>query len=249
MTLRFNPQTEVPEDVIIATLSHVEKIANYLFSRYNKILPPYVGRDDLKSDGIFGLLNAAGKYEPGRGVKFKTYADSRIRGNIMDEIRNQSWISRRDQRKIKEVNKVQTALRGLGREPTSEEIANYLGNPVQEIEATLGNKKKKITYLDRPINGEGATFGEMYVVDTGKTPEEIAIEKSTKEMLYNALYNAIDELPEREKQVIIQYYNEGMKLKEIGKRLGVSKDRASQIHTKAIRTLRGKLEPLKQDLF
>ncbi|WP_206707243.1 FliA/WhiG family RNA polymerase sigma factor [Koleobacter methoxysyntrophicus] len=201
--------------------------------------------EDILSYGIFGLIDAIDKFCIDRGVKFETYAYSRIKGAIIDGIRQNNWVPRTIMDKInmiqKEINNLQKKLR---RGPTDEEICQALNISMDEYNRIIQEvSKKNILSLDEIID-KGDIRAEISSNNTFCHPEYVA-ERS--ELKLN-LAKAINELPDKEKLVIALYYYEGLTIKEISEVLGVSESRVSQLHTKAILRLRGRLSR-KKHLF
>lgn len=205
--------------------------------------PPNIEFDDLLGYGIFGLIDAVDKFNINLGVKFETYAYSRIKGAIIDGVRENSWVPRSVIRKIKLVKDAIKKLQNdYGRMPKDIEICTYLNISLEEYDDIIREiAKKSILSLEEQLTkGIRLETGDKQI-----NPEYIA-EKSELKML---LAKAIDRLNQNEKLVITLYYYEGLTLKEIAATLDVSESRVSQIHTKAILRLRGSLGRRKQLLL
>ncbi len=198
-------------------------------------LNQYVDLDDLIGYGALGLIDAIDKFDLTKNVKFETYASLRIRGAILDAIRKLDWVPRTLRKKQKELDKAYTELEfELGRQPEEVEIANYLGVDVSEYNQCL----KEVNIVTLVSIDDGAYPLEMVKAPKSEMPDLQLEEKELK----NILTQAIESLPDREKQVISLYYFEEFTLKEISNVLSVSESRISQLHTKAVSRLRAKLQ-------
>jgi RNA polymerase sigma factor for flagellar operon FliA len=219
-------------------------LVKYVAGRVAIGLPPNVEFDDLVSYGIFGLMDAIDKFDPERGIKFETYAIARIRGAIMDGLRTNDWVPRSVRQKAKDLEKVCTELENkLGRYATDQEISASLQISLEELYRML-NEVSCTTlssldeiWLTKKPDDDSVRVLDLIENEDSLDPEEL-VEISE---LKRALAQAIDGLSEREKYVISLYYYEGLTLKEIGETLSISESRVSQIHTKAIFRLQGRL--------
>lgn len=217
-------------------------LVKYVVGKMITNLPKSVEYDDLVEYGIIGLLDAVEKFDLNKEITFKTYAVTRVRGSIYDELRSQDWVPRSVRKMVKDVEKAYLTLETqFKRIPTEEEVANYLDLPLKKLEeiyakADLGN----MSSLDDVVyDGNDATTTVANVVEDKKVVSpQINLER---EELRKALVERLDELTENERLVITLYYYEKLTLKEIGKVLEISESRVSQIHSKAIFKLRTKL--------
>ena len=205
-------------------------------------LPANVELDDLLSAGVIGLMDAIDKYDPGRDNKFKTYAEFRIRGAILDELRAQDWIPRSMREKAKFVEKAINKIeQRQGRSATEEEIAQEVKMDLGDFRGLL-NQCKSISLVSLDDTGNFAN-GErkslLAVLEA--SPESNPLDQLTQQELKNQLGKFIDELPEKQRLVISLYYFEELNLKEIGQVLEVTESRVSQLHTQAVLRLRAKL--------
>jgi RNA polymerase sigma factor for flagellar operon FliA len=220
----------------------------YVAGRMAINLPSNVEYDDLVSYGIFGLLDAIDKFDPDRNVKFKTYAKTRIRGAILDELRVLDWTPRSIRQKSKQLEKAMSDLEAhLGREPSDEEICAQLNMTLKDLHRLYDDTKQSLMMsLDEgDPEGEGNVSRKDFLEDVQLvTPEKNAERNDLKKILAAE----ISRLSERERLVIVLYYFEQLTSKEIGKILGVSDSRISQLHTKAVLRLRGRLAKLRTDL-
>ncbi len=203
-------------------------------------LPPHIELDDLISSGIVGLLDALDRFDNSRGIKFKTYAEFRIRGAMLDYLREMDWFPRSVRQRATNLQNVYAQLEVLlGRPPEEDEVANHLKIPLEELQKELSlTTGLTIFSLDAPVDDE---------VDAGiqKAIAEAAMdEKKEEEILRDlkeVLGKAIDLLPEKEKHLIALYYYEELTMKEIGSLLSLGEPRICQLHNQAVLRLRGKL--------
>jgi RNA polymerase sigma factor for flagellar operon FliA len=222
---------------------HYAPLVKYVASRVATGLPASVDQADLVSYGMFGLIDALQKFEPGRGNKFETYAIPRIRGAIIDELRAMDWVPRSVRFKQREIEKALTDLESmLKRQPSDAELAERLGMSLRELHEVITQISfVSVLALDETVS-VGADRGEkVSLVDTladkGFDPSTGVESQETRSLLAAA----INELSEREKIVVTLYYFEGLTLAEIGDILGVTESRVCQIHTKAVGVLRGQM--------
>ncbi|HGG60146.1 MAG TPA: RNA polymerase sigma factor FliA [Gammaproteobacteria bacterium] len=224
------------EDVLSRYAPLVKKIALHLQARF----PASVQLDDLIQAGMIGLLNAAKSFQAGKGAKFETWAGTRIRGAMIDEVRGSDWTPRSTAKQMREVaaaiNRVQAKLK---RQPTDREIAGEMGISIEEYHHIAQDLATvKMLSAEELSEIEGEDFGEIQ--SSEMQPEQVAHERD----LGRLLAQAIDELPEREKLVMSLYYDEELNLKEIGAVLRVSESRVSQIHGQAVARLRARVDEL-----
>jgi RNA polymerase sigma factor FliA len=223
---------------------HYSPLVKYVAGRVGVGLPPNIEQADLVSYGIFGLIDAIEKFDISRAIKFETYAISRIKGAIIDELRAIDWIPRSVRYKAREVEKAYAALEGrLHRTPTESEVATELGISLDDLHTIFSQVSfVNVIALDELLNVGGERGDKMSLVDTleDTKAEDPVAAFETEETKY-LLARAINTLPEREKIVVTLYYYEGLTLAEIGQVLGVTESRICQMHTKAVLQLRGKL--------
>lgn len=242
--------TSVPAQELWARFAATRSVAarNDLLVHYAYLVKIIVNRlapthsrhteyDDLINNGIIGLMDAIEKFDAKRMVKFETYASLRIRGEIIDYMRRQDWAPVSLRKKIKTVSyAINTLEERLGRQPAEDEIAGFLGMSVPELLKTLeATQTLNILYIEElkagNDSGRELSDGEGDVVSSHYEKQEL------KEILTNL----IETLPENERLVITLYYYEEMTMKEIAMTLGVTEPRVSQIHSKVLAKLRGKL--------
>ncbi len=223
---------------------HYSPLVKYVAGRVGVGLPPNIEQADLVSYGIFGLIDAIEKFDIDRAIKFETYAISRIRGAIIDELRAIDWIPRSVRYKAREVERAYAALEGeLHRTPTEPEVAERLGMTLEELHAVFSQVSYvNVVALDELLTVGGEKGDKLSLVDTLEdTKAEDPVQAFESEETKFMLSRAINQLPEREKIVVTLYYYEGLTLAEIGRVLGVTESRICQMHTKAVLQLRGKL--------
>lgn len=211
----------------------VKRIAYHLIAR----LPHTVDVDDLIQAGMIGLLDASHQYNASQGASFETYAGIRIRGSMLDEIRRNDWAPRSVHRKAREIAEVMQQLeQKLGRPAQDSEIARALGMDLDDYHQQLqASSSHQVFSLDELTDNQLADSEGL-----GDLPD--SPEASTENNGFQqALAEAIETLPERERLLMSLYYNEELNLKEIGEVLGVSESLVSQIHSQTVVRLRGKL--------
>ncbi len=217
-------------------------LVKYVVGKMITNLPKNVEYEDLVEYGIIGLLDAVEKFDVNKEITFKTYAVTRVRGSIYDELRSQDWVPRSVRKMVKDVERAYVELEAvLKRVPTEEEVAKHLDLPLKKLEelyakVDLGN----MSSLDDIVyDGNDSTTTVANVVEDKKVVS--AQTSLEREELRVALIERLEELNENERLVITLYYYEKLTLKEIGKVLEISESRVSQIHSKAILKLRSKL--------
>src|SRR4051794_25972983 len=222
---------------------HYAPLVKYVAGRVGSGLPAHVEQADLISYGTFGLIDAITRYEPTREVKFESYAMSRIRGAIIDELRSTDWIPRSVRMKARQFERTVAELESsLHRTPTDEEVAEAMDMDVEEIRKFLGQLSLvNVVALDELLTDDDGG-GSPRLVDTlqdstALDPQAMAEHGEARQLLARA----VEQLPEREKVVVSLYYFEGLTLAEIGRVLGVTESRICQLHTKAVLHLRTKL--------
>ena len=223
---------------------HYSPLVKYVAGRVGVGLPPNIEQADLVSYGIFGLIDAIQKFDLERAIKFETYAISRIKGAIIDELRSIDWIPRSVRYKAREVEKAYAALEArLHRTPTEAEVAAELGIALEDLHTIFSQVSfVNVVALDELLTSGGEKGDKLSLVDTLEdTKAEDPVQAFESEETKYLLAKAINTLPEREKIVVTLYYYEGLTLAEIGQVLGVTESRICQMHTKAVLQLRGKL--------
>ena len=234
--------TENREEVIKRYSPMIKYVANRIAMR----LPPHIEVDDLISVGVLGLMDAISKYDSSRGAKFKTYAEFRVRGAILDELRAMDWVPRSIRQKASNVDKVvQTLQAKLSRSPEDEEVAKEMGITLDQFHNTL-NETKSIPIFSLEDLGIAKESGEQQsLLDclAGKADADPQTQIRLIE-LKEIIAKAIDALPEKERLMVSLYYYEELTMKEIGAVLEITESRVSQIHSKAVYRLRTKLKAI-----
>lgn len=235
----FQGQKTQDRDELIV---HYLYLVKYVVGRVGANFPSHVKLDDLYSSGVEGLIRAVERYDANRKAKFESYANLLIRGSIIDELRRLDWIPRSVHLKNNKLSLAQSELQlKLGREPTDEELAGHLEITIHELEELMSIVKPVILM---PLNADNDQMGEensplseRIADEKAKTGGEIAEENESIAFLERAL----EALSQQERKVLTLYYYEELMLKEIGKKLGVSESRVSQIHTQALLKLKTQL--------
>ena len=233
------PMNEQERDRLIE--EHVD-LVRYVVGRVTVTLPESVDRDDLISAGIIGLIKAVDRFDPARGVKFETYANTVIRGEVMESLRARDWAPRSLRRQGREIARTIGELEvQLGYPPSDEEIAEALQMDVAEYHEVLGNISGTLVLsLDEIM--ENQPHLRPKPMKSGqdvsyKNPADALEQAEIQQMIAQA----IEQLPEREKHIIALYYQEDLTLREIGEVLGVTESRICQVHAQAISRLHGYL--------
>jgi len=223
------------EALIVDTLPLIRQIAHKMAMR----LPSTLETRDLINAGVLGLLDAIDKFQPERGVKFKTYAEVRIRGAILDSLRSLDWAPRSLRKKGKDLTRTHAELsQKFGRSATDEEVSEAMGETLEDY-YTLIDQLHGLTIASFELSAgldDRADDQINHYPDDGSNDPHIRFESQEITRILNA---AIEGLPERERLVMSLYYYEEFTMKQIGALLGVNESRVSQIHTSATLRLRG----------
>ena len=220
-------------------------LVKYVAGRMASGLPAHVEEADLISYGLLGLISAVERFEPEREIKFETFAVTRIKGAIIDELRSLDWVPRSVRAKARQIERANAKLENeLQRAPTDEEMAAALETTVDDFQASLTQiANSSIVALDELWTLSDASGDQVSLLDTiedERAPDPVR-EMDTSETR-DRLADAVAGLPEREKLVIALYYYENLTLREIGEVLGVTESRVSQLHTKAVLRLKSHLQ-------
>lgn len=211
-------------------------LVRYALSRVKVTLPMNISIEDIAGYGVEGLINAVERFSPNYNSRFETYALIRIRGAMLDKIRSEDFLPRTIRRKIKEIKlAIETLKQDLGRMPTTKEISEYLDMDAEKINQLLSQDVVITSIYDK----KGANDDSLEVIDTIEdnerfTPHEMLEEQNIKSDLQKALKS----LPERERTILVLYYQENMTMKEIGETIGMSESRICQLHAQGIMKLK-----------
>ncbi len=210
----------------------VKRIAYHLLAK----LPASVQVDDLIQTGMMGLLDAISRYEDGMGAQFETYAVQRIRGSMLDGLRENDWMPRGVRREMRRVEQaIQSLEHQHGRPPTETELAAALGMALADYQRLLQDARgHQLVYLEDLGGEEGDDYLERNFAGPELDPLAALEDRDVRELLVKS----IGELPEREKMVMALYYEQDLNLREIGEVLGVTESRICQLHSQAIARLR-----------
>lgn len=216
----------------------VRRMAHHLISK----LPASVQLDDLIQAGLIGLMDAVSRFEEGQGAQFETYATQRIRGSMLDELRQADWLPRglrQTQRRIETV--LHKLEQTLGRHPSEIEMAKALGVPLEEYQEMLFEARgTQLIYYDDhdDDDGGGGAFVDRHALDDESNPLAMLSDNKFRE----SLIEAIEVLPEREKMIMGLYYEQELNFREIATILNVTESRVCQLHSQAVARLRNKLK-------
>jgi RNA polymerase sigma factor for flagellar operon FliA len=227
------------EEIVLRFLPRVKFYAH----KYAFGLPPELDVEDLVSAGIIGLLEAVNRFDPSMNTTLSTFADFRIRGAIIDEVRSMQWASKDVKKKIEDVRRAYDEIEKEKHASASdEEVAERLNISMGELHKILStvNTVRMVRLEDLGINREGESIDILECI-SAEGSKDMLEELGLKE-LQSALGKAIDELPEKERLIMTLYYYEELNMKEIGKVLNVSESRVCQLHGKALIKLRGKMD-------
>ena len=218
----------------------VKRIAYHMMAR----LPASVEVDDLIQVGLIGLMDAVGRFDGTQGAQFESYATQRIRGAMLDELREADWLPRHVRQKSRQI---ESAIHKLeqrnGKPPSEQEISAELGMAIDQYQSMLGDVKcSQLLYYEDFSDEDSASFLERYLVDGSSDPLAVLEDEGFRDSLIAAIHH----LPERERSMMGMYYEQDMNLKEIGAVLGVSESRVCQLHSQAVARLRTQLKILER---
>lgn len=231
-------QNHNQRDELITTYTPLIK---YIASRLAVRLPDHVALDDLISSGVIGLIDAIDKFDINKNVKFKTYAEFRIKGAMLDELRSLDWVPRSVRQKINRLEQANLTLESrLGRPPNDEETADFLEISMSDLHKLL-DETKAVTFVDIDLLRQQSShrmLAENETLASGNDP----FAAFNLSQIRSILARAIDKLPEKERLTLSLYYYNELTMKEIGLVLGYTESRISQIHSQAMIRLRGRLK-------
>ncbi len=220
-------------------------LVKYVAGRMSSGLPAHVEEADLISYGLLGLISAIERFEPERQIRFETFAVTRIKGSIIDELRSLDWVPRSVRAKAREIERANAKLEHkLRRAPTDQEMAQALDTTVEEFQESLVRiSNSSVVALDELWTVSDSSGDQVSLLDTIQDPTSAdPAEEMDLADMKDSLADAIARLPEREKLVIALYYYENLTLREIGEVLSVTESRVSQLHTKAVLRLKSRLQ-------
>ena len=230
---------------------HYLPLVKYVIDRIAYKLPDFIDREDLISEGIVGLIDAIDKFDLERELKFETYAVVRIRGTVLDSLRQLDWVPRSLRQRNKEIERAFCEVeRTLGRAATDREVAEHIGITVKELNDTLADVAGAVVFSfeellqmnddDRPL-----VFINRIRDTNADDPSSTLIKKEVKRLLVEA----VDNLPDNERTIIALYYSKSFTLKQIGGVLGITESRVSQLHAKSLLRLKGVLTRAGDEVF
>ena len=234
-----------------AIVTQYAPLVKYVAGKVAMNLPASIDFDDLCGYGVFGLFDAIEKFEPDKNVQFKTYAVLRIRGSIFDERRAIDWVPRSVRQKAKEIEAATARAESkLGRPPKESELAQEMGMSQQDFSKTMMKVSGTSILSLNDLWFAGDENDKASIVDTIEAPSSLNPDNIIeKDEIKRVIVEAINELPENVKKVLILYYYEDLTLKEISKILEVTESRVSQLHGKAIDLLKVKLTSIKKGIM
>jgi len=228
------PSQEDREAMVMECIPLVKYIAHRIANR----VPAHIDVDDLINSGIIGLIDAADRFEPERNVKFRTFAEQRVRGAILDSLRDLDWVPRTLRRKKKDIEEAYHSLeQRFGRAAADEEVAEHLGVTLDDLHKSIDELKGVTLGSFEDASGEGEGLIAFIPDQDAEDPHIVLHEREIR----GILRKTVEELPTKEQRVVQLYYFEELNMKEIGTLLNITESRVSQLHTKAMLRLRGKL--------
>jgi RNA polymerase sigma factor for flagellar operon FliA len=229
----YNAAGQINKDQLVQRFAPlVKRIAYHLMAR----LPSSVQVDDLVQNGMMGLLDAINRFEAGMGAQFETYAAQRVRGAMLDGLRENDWLPRSLRRDFRRIEVAVSQLeQEYGRTPSENELASALSMTLAEYQKMLQDARghQLISYEDMVEDGD-EDFLERHLTDDSNEPSKILEDESLRQLLVQG----IEALPEREKMMMALYYEQDLNLREIGDVMGVTESRVCQLHSQAVARLR-----------
>ena len=218
-------------------------LIKYVADRLASRLPPHISKEDLVSAGILGLIDAVDKFDPTRNIQFKTYAEFRVKGAMLDELRSMDWVPRSVRKKAGQLEKAYQNLEAeLGRLASDEEVAAVLNVSIEDFHRLL-NEVRGVSLVDmEAFRSLGSDQGRLDFFEIVADEEALnALDSLGLSEVRTVIAEAITGLPEKERLVVAMYYYDELTMKEIGEVLGYTESRISQLHTKALLRLRTRL--------
>jgi RNA polymerase sigma factor for flagellar operon FliA len=231
-----NPLDKEEREALI--VEHLPKV-KYISDRMSAKLPPTIERDDLYGAGVIGLIDAVERFDPSRGVAFTTFAEMRVRGAILDNLRELDWASRSIRRRAREVQAAYSHIeQEKGRNASEEEVSEFLNIPLVDFHQLL-QEISGLTF--RSLDEKEETTG-LSLMDSVHDEAASPLDNLQEKEIRKRLIHGIDNLPEKERMVMSLYYVQELNMKEIGAVLDISESRVSQLKTQATTRLRAKIE-------
>ncbi len=230
-------KTEEKGDLLTTYMPMVKRLARNMMGR----LPPNVDENDIVQAGMMGLLDAISRYDEAQSGQFEAYAIQRIRGSMLDELRQSDWMPRSLRKSMREIEKTISGLQNrLGRHPSEKEIAEAMKIPLADYQSMLGDARghQLLYFEDFGSDDEEDSFLDKQRADDSWIPLQQLLDRG----LRDSLIAAIEDLPEREKLLMSLYYEQELNLREISEVYGVSESRICQLHSQAVARLRAKLK-------
>ena len=232
----YNAAGQINKDQLVQRFAPlVKRIAYHLMAR----LPSSVQVDDLVQNGMMGLLDAINRFEAGMGAQFETYAAQRVRGAMLDGLRENDWLPRSLRRDFRRIEQAIAQLEQQhGRAPSEQELADSLGMSLADYQKMLQDARghQLISFEDMVEEGDD-DFLERHLTDESNEPSKILEEQSLRQLLAQG----IELLPEREKLMMALYYEQDLNLREIGAVMNVTESRVCQLHSQAVARLRARI--------
>ena len=226
------------EDLLTTYMPMVKRLARHMMGR----LPPNVEEDDIVQAGMMGLLDAISRYDEAQSAQFEAYAIQRIRGSMLDELRQSDWMPRSLRKSMREIERAIGLLQNkLGRPPSEKEIADSMKVSLADYQSMLGDARgHQLIYFED--FGDGGDEDDSFLDKQSADASCIPLQQLLDRGLRDSLIGAIEDLPEREKLLMSLYYEQEMNLREISEVFSVSESRICQLHSQAVARLRSKLK-------
>ena len=232
----YNAAGQIDKDQLVQRFAPlVKRIAYHLMAR----LPSSVQVDDLVQNGMLGLLDAIGRFESGMGAQFETYAAQRIRGAMLDGLRENDWLPRNLRRDFRRIEEAIARLEQTnGRPPSESELATALDMPLADYQKMLQDARgHQLISIEDLVEDGDEDYLERHLIDDSGEPSRLLEEES----LHRMLVQGIEMLPERERLMMALYYEQDLNLREIGEVMGVTESRVCQLHSQAVARLRARI--------
>ena len=232
----YNAAGQINKDHLVQRFAPlVKRIAYHLMAR----LPSSVQVDDLIQNGMIGLLDAINRFEAGMGAQFETYAAQRVRGAMLDGLRENDWLPRSLRRDFRRIEVAIAQLeQEYGRAPSEQELASAMGLALPEYQKMLQDARgHQLLSFEDLVEAGDDDYLERHLSDDSHEPLQLLEERSLKQMLVNG----IEALPEREKLMMALYYEQDLNLREVGEVMGVTESRVCQLHSQAVARLRARI--------